>query len=69
MPSMVLGLKCQHRGCGALLPRPDWDGDISCICCGRGHTPEGELLIPEVRYFADISDRTQRPGIDIPERR
>ena len=64
MPSMLLNLKCQYPACGGLLHKPDLDGRIICSVCGREHTENGQLLIPEVKYFADYSDRTPQQGID-----
>jgi len=66
MASMVLRLKCQH--CGASLHKPDLDGRIICSRCSRGHDREGKLIIPEVKYRADYSDRTPQQGIDCPRR-
>jgi len=66
MASIILALRCQH--CGAFLPKPDWeDSDdhiLTCIICARRHNEDGQLLIPEVKYQADWSDRRTYQGID-----
>lgn len=62
MSSIILAHRCQH--CGGFLHKPDWDRDIICCVCSRPHNENGELLIPEVRYYANLSDRTPQQGID-----
>ena len=70
MPSMLLNLKSQCCGVGLFVQ--GWydyeDGIVKCSACGRPHTEDGKLIIPQVKYRADSQDRTPQQGIDIPRK-